>query len=107
MRLRELVPDLELVALVERLMVRPIARKRSRGLHQGGALSPPLANLYLEAFDRARMALGYQMIRYCDDIAIPAPDRPTAERALELPTAEADRLQLRLNAEDHRVPSFG
>ncbi|MDB4872933.1 MAG: cas1 [Gemmatimonadales bacterium] len=108
-RLRELVPDVELIGLVERLITRPVmgeGRARGSGLHQGSSLSPLLANLYLDAFDRALMALGYQVIRYCDDIAIPAPDRPTAERVLELATAEAKKLRLELNMEDSRAVAF-
>ncbi|MCW2914732.1 MAG: CRISPR-associated endonuclease Cas1 [Actinomycetia bacterium] len=65
-----------------------------------------LANLYLDAFDRALMALGHQVLRYSDDIAIPAPDRPTAERALELATVEARKLRLELNIEDSRAVAF-
>lgn len=49
-RLRAIVTDLELVALVQRLISRPvIGEKSSRGLHQGASLSPMLANLYLDA----------------------------------------------------------
>jgi CRISPR-associated protein Cas1 len=108
-RLRELVPDVELLGLIERLMTRPIAgqtRPRGLGLHQGSAISPLLANLYLDAFDRALIALGYQSIRYSDDIAIPAPDRPNAERTLELAAVEARTLRLELNAEDSEVLAF-
>lgn len=108
-RLRELIPDVEMIGLVERLITRPIMGERAdrgRGLHQGGSLSPLLANLYLEPFDRALFDLGYQVIRYGDDIAIPVGDRPPAERALELAAAEARKLNLRLNAEDSVVAAF-
>lgn len=52
------------------------------------------------------MALGHQVVRYSHDIATPAPDWPTAERALELATAEAKRLRLELNIEDSRALAF-
>jgi CRISPR-associated protein Cas1 len=108
-RLRELVPDVELLGLVERLITRPVMggrKQRGTGLHQGSSLSPLLANLYLDGFDRALMALGYQVIRYSDDIAIPAPDRPTGERVLELAEVEAKKLRLELNVDDSRVLAF-
>lgn len=108
-RLRPLIPDVEFVGLVQRLITRPIIGEKGNrgvGLHQGSSLSPLLANLYLDAFDRAVLALGHQVVRYGDDIAIPAVDRPTAERALELAHAEARKLRLGLNVEDSRVVSF-
>ncbi len=108
-RLRELVTDAELVALVERLVGRPVTGERGsggRGLHQGGGLSPLLANLYLDSFDRALMRQGHQVVRYGDDIAIPVADRPTGLRVLELAATEAEALSLRLNADDQRVLGF-
>src|SRR5262249_37767988 len=65
-----------------------------------------LANLYLDAFDRQLITAGYQPVRYGDDIAIPAADRATAERALELAAIAAQALQLRLNEAKTSVASF-
>lgn len=87
-RLREVVPDTAVVDMVRRLMDRPVVgervarAERGLGLHQGSPLSPVLCNLYLDAFDRAMLAAGYRVIRYSDDMAIPAADRGGAERAL-------------------------
>ncbi|KXK58998.1 hypothetical protein AWW66_26575 [Micromonospora rosaria] len=108
-RLRELVSDAELVALVERLVGRPVTGERAsggRGLHQGGSLSPLLANLYLDTFDRALMRHGHRVVRYGDDIAISVPDRPTGLRVLDLADAEAEALSLRLNTDDRQVIAF-
>jgi len=108
-RLRDLLTDVDLLALVERLVSRPVIGEppsRGRGLHQGAGLSPMLANLYLDTFDRRMMTLGYQVLRYGDDIAIPVPDRPSGQRALELAAAEAKALNLGLNDADTRVMSF-
>jgi Retron-type reverse transcriptase len=82
-RLAEVINDADLVGLVQRLVSRPVVgeqRSTGLGLHQGGGLSPTLANLYLDAFDRRMMTLGYQVIRYGDDIAIPVADRPCGNR---------------------------
>jgi len=95
-RLRVVLTDAQAVDLLRRLMHRPVAgarhdlADRGLGLHQGSAVSPLLANLYLDAFDRAMLAAGYRVIRYSDDLAIPVPDRASAERALL--TAEDLRL---------------
>jgi group II intron reverse transcriptase/maturase len=111
-RLRELTRDAELVTLVGRLMNRPVAgpvqppaRAGGLGLHQGSALSPLMANLYLDLFDRQMIAQGHQVVRYSDDFAIPAIGRATAERALELARAAAASLRLRLNERKCRVLS--
>jgi CRISP-associated protein Cas1 len=110
-RLRELVGDPELVGVVELLVNRPYAGRgvsgsSRRGLLQGSALSPVLANLYLDGFDRRLLAEGFQVVRYSDDVAVPVPDRPTGERVLELAADAAADLQLRLNVEDPAVVAW-
>jgi CRISPR-associated protein Cas1 len=108
-KLREVVPDAELVALVQALMGRPVIGSRDRrglGLHEGSALSPILSNLYLDEFDRVLIGQGFQVIRYGDDIAIPVIDRPTGERVLELATAAAKPLRLRLEETKSRVAAY-
>lgn len=103
------MPDPDLIALVERLIGRPVIGEppdRGRGLHQGGGLSPLLANLYLDAVDRRMIRLGYRPLRYGDDIAVPVSDRPTGERVLELVAGEAAALELDLNHADSQVISF-
>jgi hypothetical protein len=97
--------------VVELLVNRPYAGRgmsgsSRRGLLQGSALSPVLANLYLDGFDRRLLAEGFQVVRYSDDVAIPVPDRPTGERVLELAADAAADLQLRLNVEDTAAVAF-
>ena len=87
-RLQEVCDDAELVALVRRLVYRRVVGKdaphasRKRGLHQGSPLSPLLANLYLDAFDRAMAERGWQVIRFADDFTIPVKSRADGERAI-------------------------
>src|SRR5580698_9131372 len=101
-RLRDVVPDEAAVDLVRRFMDRPVVgehvahAERGLGLHQGSPLSPLLCNLYLDRFDRAMLAQGYRAIRYSDDIAIPVPDRGTAEIALSEVARELGELRLAL-----------
>lgn len=108
-QLGEIVPDAELVALVQRLVARPVIGEHhssGMGLHQGGGLSPLLSNLYLDSFDRQMMRLGHQVIRYGDDIAIPVTDRPHGERVLEQAAVEAAAIKLRLEQSKTRVVSY-
>ena len=111
-RLREVVADLAVVDLVRKLMDRPVVGERTPhaqrglGLHQGSPLSPILCNLYLDAFDRAMLALGHRAIRYADDIAIAAADRGSAERALADIARELAKLRLDLDPVKSQVLSF-
>jgi CRISPR-associated protein Cas1 len=50
--------------------------------------------------------MGYQVIRYGDDIAIPVPDRPTGERGLELAAAQSAAISMRLEPTKSRVVSY-
>ncbi len=52
----------------------------SEGTPQGGVISPLLCNIYLDAFDQKRMALGIRIVRYADDILILARHPRQAER---------------------------
>ena len=111
-RLREVVTDVAVVDLVRKLMDRPVAGERTAsadrglGLHQGSPLSPLLCNLYLDAFDRAMLALGYRAIRYADDVAIPVTDRGSAERALADAARVFGDLRLELDPVKSQVDSF-
>jgi CRISPR-associated protein Cas1 len=111
-RLRDVVPDRAVVDLVRRFMDCPVIgehvahAERGLGLHQGSPLSPLLCNLYLDLFDRAMLARGYRAIRYSDDIAIPVPDRGSAEVALSDAATELGELRLTLDPVKSQVLSF-
>jgi len=111
-RLREVIHDVAAVDLVRQFMDRPVIGERvalsdrGLGLHQGSPLSPLLCNLYLDAFGRAMLRLGYRPIRYTDDIAIPATDRGEAERALADARTELADLRLDMDPVKSQVYSF-
>jgi group II intron reverse transcriptase/maturase len=111
-RLRETLTDIQAVDLLRRLMNRPVvgeqqaAADRGLGLHQGSVVSPLLCNLYLDAFDRGMLAEGWQVIRYADDIAIPAQDRAGAERALAAAQEALEPLRLELDPATSQAGSF-
>jgi RNA-directed DNA polymerase len=56
---------------------------RMKGTPQGGPLSPLLANIYLDRFDREMEARGLAFVRYADDIAIFVHSQRAAERIKE------------------------
>jgi RNA-directed DNA polymerase len=40
-----------------------------KGTPQGAVVSPLLANIYLNKIDHAMSGLGYEMVRYADDVS--------------------------------------
>jgi len=105
---------LEVVRLLVYRRVQGGTGSNGLGLHQGGALSPLLCNLYLDQFDRAMLERGLKVIRYADDFAIPAADRAGCAVAEEAVREILTRLRLSLNesktsvhAYDEGVPFLG
>lgn len=111
-QLRSIIDDPELLALVAVIIKRPVVgrrtakQQRGKGLIQGSPLSPVLANLYLDAFDRAMLAHGQQVIRYADDIAVPVRDRVEGELALQRARDALQPLKLELDPGKSRIESF-
>jgi CRISPR-associated protein Cas1 len=67
-----------------------------RGLAQGSALSPTLSNLALVPLDRALTGPGRALVRYCDNLCMPAATEREARAALDAMRREAGRLGLQL-----------
>jgi RNA-directed DNA polymerase len=72
-------------------------RGGERGTIQGGALSPLLANVYLDPFDRALTARGHTLVRYMDDFLLLGSSRGEVEAALQEVRRQLARLRLQLN----------
>ncbi|MHB9144170.1 MAG: group II intron reverse transcriptase/maturase [Symbiobacteriia bacterium] len=78
------------------------------GTPQGGVISPLLANIYLDQFDRIMEERGYRLIRYADDFVVMCKlERKAerkAERALEVSKEILEgRLKLTLHPEKTRI----
>lgn len=84
------------IPLIYRILHRN-GRISRRGALQGGALSPLLANIYLDYFDRAMTRRGYTVVRYVDDFLILCGSRAEAEDALRDARSQLGRLRLGLN----------
>ena len=55
----------------------------SQGTPQGGVISPLLANIYLDPLDWLMAGLGYEMVRYADDMVVLCHTEEEAKAALE------------------------
>lgn len=80
---------------------RPV--QRDRGVLQGAALSPLLANLYLDSFDEALARRGHTLIRYGDDLRVLSRHESDCRRALADANELLAQLHLRLNPEKTRI----
>ncbi len=73
--LRQDVQDKRLIDLIKKylksgIMENGIVTKTREGTPQGGNLSPLLANIYLDKFDKEFEGRGVKVIRYADDIVL-------------------------------------
>lgn len=64
------------------VMVDGLVQDTDRGSPQGGNLSPLLANIYLNEFDRLLESRGHRFVRYADDIMILVRSKRAAERVM-------------------------
>ncbi|OIQ35231.1 MAG: CRISPR-associated endonuclease Cas1 [Roseobacter sp. MedPE-SWchi] len=78
----------------------------ARGLAQGSALSPLLANLYLDELDKEIHGRGVRIIRFADDFVVLCKKRESAEGALEEVEGLLAGLGLELHAGGTRVLDF-
>ena len=107
--LRERVVDgsvLKLIAawLTAGVMEEGAVRTVVAGTPQGGVISPLLANIYLDQFDRIMEERGYRLIRYADDFVVMCKLERKAERALEVSKGILEgKLKLTLHPEKTRI----
>ena len=97
--LREEIKDKRLIELIKRylksgVMENGIVMKTEEGSPQGGNLSPLLANIYLDKFDKEFERRGVKVIRYADDIILLAKSIRAAERLLR---TSKEYLEMKLN----------
>ncbi|UKI13499.1 MAG: reverse transcriptase/maturase family protein [Oscillospiraceae bacterium] len=103
--LRQEVKDKRLTDLIKKylksgVMENGIVMKNGRRFPQGGNLSPLLANIYLDKFDKEFEGRGVKVIRYADDIILLAGSIRAAERLLGTSTSYLEKkLKLKVNTE--------
>lgn len=79
---------------------------RDGGLPQGAPISPWLANLYLDAFDRTIRSAGIAMVRYADDFVLLARTPAEVASSLDVARDALNALGLGLNPCKTMVTSF-
>ena len=80
--------------------------KTTESSPQGGLLSPLLANIYLNEYDKEMERRGLPVIRYADDIVVLAKSPRAAQRLLKSTQRYLEgNLKLKINAEKSKVES--
>ena len=109
--LRQDIKDKWLIDLIKKylksgVMENGIVMRTDEGSPQGGNLSPLLANIYLDKFDKEFEGRGVKVIRYADDIILLATSIRAAERLLGTSTEYLEKeLKLKVNTEKSRAVS--
>src|SRR5205807_3490831 len=104
-RVRQRVADGRVLRLIERYlkagaMDARAFRATTEGTPQGGPLSPLLANLLLDDFDRELERRGHRFVRYADDCNIYVRTQRAGDRVLASVRQHLEaRLKLRVNQE--------
>lgn len=80
---------------------------KQKGLLQGSPLSPLLANIYLDRFDKAARQREMRFVRYGDDIVIFETNRQQAEHALDAAVQILEKMKLELNKQKTRLFHLG
>lgn len=103
-RLDAILPraDIATRAMLDGIMRAPFIEEerlceRKIGLAQGSPLSPLLANVYLDPFDRAFENVGARLVRYADDFVLLARGKREAEAALDTARTILEGLSLKLS----------
>lgn len=74
-----------------------------KGVLQGSPISPLLANVYLNKFDKLLTKQGFKLIRYCDDFVISCRAQSEAENALQTAEYELKKRKLSLHPDKTRI----
>jgi len=103
-RVRARVRDRRVVTLIHRFLkagvftLEDVVEPTTEGTPQGGPLSPLLANLLLDEFDKELESRGHRFVRYADDGNIYVRSRRAGERVMASLTRFLERrLKLKVN----------
>jgi len=104
-KVKRLISDKKILRLIELWVKAEVWDGKTitllhRGIPQGSAISPLLANLFLDALDEELMGKGFKLIRYADDFVILCKTPEKAKEALELTDEVLKRISLKLDEAD-------
>jgi len=109
--LRKQIHDKRVTELIKKylksgVMENGVILRTEEGSPQGGPLSPLLANIYLNEFDREMESRGVKVIRYADDIVVLAKSQRAAERLLQTSRNYLEeKLKLKMNVDKSKAVS--
>jgi group II intron reverse transcriptase/maturase len=109
--LREEVKDERVIALIRKylksgVLFGGLVSSTTKGVPQGGNLSPLLSDIYLDKFDRMLESRGLQFVRYADDCNIYVKTIRAAERVMKSSTSYLEGvLKLKVNQAKSQVGS--
>ena len=105
--LRDLLDEAERDRLLPplRALLRAHRSSPGKGVAQGSALSPLLSNLAMKDFDESTLATGATLIRYSDNLCLPAIGRARAAADLASAKELLERRGLHLKPEETGVAS--
>ena len=109
--LRRDIKDERVIQIIKRylksgVMENGVVMETEEGSPQGGNLSPLLANIYLDEFDKEFERRGVPCVRYAEDIVVLAKSERAAKRLLETSTSYLEgKLKLTVNREKSKVTS--
>ena len=105
--LRSIVDDTSVLRMLESIISRgAVGAAPGYGLAQGSPVSPVLSNLYLNLADQFLLERGQQMIRYADDLAVPAFSEADGNESLTLVREAFARIELSLSPEKTEIVTF-
>jgi RNA-directed DNA polymerase len=112
---RERIADSRVLALIESFLKQRIMdplgwidpEEPDEGTPQGGVISPLLANIYLNPLDHLMSQLGYEMVRYADDMVILCPSAEAAQSALATLQEWSKEAGLTLHPEKTKIVDMG
>lgn len=95
-----------LAALAAIPLSQRLLRERERGTLQGGAISPLLANIYLDPFDRAMTERGHNLVRFADDFILVGASQASVEKALSDAQSTLARLRMTTKPQKTSIKHF-
>jgi len=106
---REEIADGRVLAMIEKFLEQGIMdgvdleAAKEEGTPQGGTLSPLLANLYLDPLDWLMEGLGYEMVRYADDLVVLCQSPEEAQEAFRGIERWMEQAGLKLHPDKTRI----
>lgn len=83
-----------------------LSGSRTKGILQGGVLSPLYANIYLDRFDKEARESGLRHVRFADNILVVVDREKAAQKALNIVRWILQKLYLQLNEKKTLVTHF-